>query len=96
MQKGADNLQATRHKRYQQEARDIAYKEDSKCESCKNVLKDGMRWWKCGKCGGECRVNIHPGFVKRKKAKAKDVEKGEGEGEAEVDVSWWRKCRNAL
>jgi hypothetical protein len=99
MRKGVETLQAARHKRYQQEARDIAYEEDSKCKSCKTALKDGMRWWICGQCGGECRNKIHPGFVKKKKnrAKAKDIEKGDlRDGEAEENVSWWRKWRNAL
>ncbi|KAF2446338.1 hypothetical protein P171DRAFT_430502 [Karstenula rhodostoma CBS 690.94] len=95
MDKHVDTLQAERHKRYHQEVRDIAYKENSKCGSCKMVLKDGMRWWKCGKCGGECRDEIHPAFVKRKKEK--DFEKGDvGNRETDEDGSWWRRWRNVL
>ncbi|KAK7190155.1 hypothetical protein PSPO01_03876 [Paraphaeosphaeria sporulosa] len=95
MSTDVDTLQAARHRRYQQEARDIAYDENSKCGDCKKVLKDGMRWWKCGKCSGECRDKIHPGFVKTKKVR--DPEKGDvGNGGIDEDVSWWRKWRNVL
>lgn len=95
MSKDVDSLQAMRHKRYQQEARDIAYEENSKCGGCKKMFKDGMRWWKCGKCGGECRDKIHPGFVKRKKDK--DPEKGNvANGGTDEYVPWLRKWGNVL
>ncbi|KAL5414534.1 hypothetical protein PMIN04_008993 [Paraphaeosphaeria minitans] len=95
MVKYVNTLQAARHKRYQQEARNIAYKENSECGGCKKVLKDGMRWWKCKKCGGECRDKIHPGFVKRKKER--DIEKGDGgNGEQDANASWWTKWRSIL
>lgn len=95
MTKDVDALQAARHKRYQQEARDIAYRENSKCGGCKKVLKDGLRWWQCGKCKGECRDKIHPGFVRTDKAK--DSEKGDVRDlETTEDTSLWRKWRDIL
>lgn len=33
-----------------------------------------MRFWICGKCGGECRSRIHPGYVR--KSKLQDLETG--------------------
>ena len=84
-------LRENRYMRYRQEARDVAEGknlgpgEKVKCGGCKLDLKDGTRWWVCGKCKGECRDAIHPPFVKKKKRtvdveKANRVEQEEGEG----------------
>lgn len=73
-------LQSARHRRYEKECRDIAYKKGSKCGLCKKELKHWARWWKCGRCAGECRDKIHPGFVRGRKVKEKDVETGDAGG----------------
>jgi hypothetical protein len=74
-------LREKRYLRYRQEARDIAEGKNLppgkkvKCGGCNLDLKDGTRWWVCGKCSGECRDAIHPPFVKTRKTV--DVEKQE-------------------
>lgn len=92
-------MQTIRHKRYQQEARDIGYGrrvlngEAVKvfCGCCKGELKSGIRWWVCGKCKGECRDAIHPPYVGKRRDR--DVESGENEDEKteEAKEPWWRK-----
>lgn len=88
-----EEMQTTRHRRYQQEARDIAEGknlkdgEKVKCGSCKKELKSGMRFWVCGRCKGECRDRIHPPYVKPKEDR--DVEKGEEESKAQAEDRKW-------
>ncbi|KAF2181723.1 hypothetical protein K469DRAFT_256094 [Zopfia rhizophila CBS 207.26] len=74
-------MQKARHKRYQQEARDLAIgtylgpDEKVKCGGCKNELKTGTRWWVCGRCKRECRDAIHPAWIGKRMGP--DLEKGE-------------------
>lgn len=75
-------LQAERHRRYEQECKDNANNK-TRCGNCSKELRPGVRWWKCVKCGGECRAKIHPGYVRRGKG---DVESGNGGGEGEKKV----------
>lgn len=82
--------------RYRQEARDVAEGknlgpgEKVKCEGCKLDLKDGTRWWVCGKCKGECRDAIHPPFVKKKK-RTVDIEKANRAEQEEGEGNGWAK-----
>ena len=69
--------------RYEQECRSIA-KSTKECGKCAVDLKPGARWWKCVKCGGECRAKIHPGYVGKV---MEDVERGDDGGEA----GWWAR-----
>src|SRR5690606_22957238 len=37
---------------------------NQKCSECLVELPDhGPRWWICGRCRGECRNSIHPGWA---------------------------------
>ncbi|KAF2865047.1 hypothetical protein BDV95DRAFT_266329 [Massariosphaeria phaeospora] len=93
-QKDITEMQAARHRRYQQEASDIASGkrlkagEKTKCGHCMSELDYGTRFWVCGECNGECRDKIHPPYVKRKREY--DVERAEGQVEtSDEDGQWW-------
>ncbi|KAF2474143.1 uncharacterized protein BDR25DRAFT_119377 [Lindgomyces ingoldianus] len=95
------NMVKDRQKRYQQEARDIAFGihlppgEKPKCAKCLKVFQSGTRWWKCKKCSGECRDNIHPPFVgKRKELDVEKAERAAAENEETGFVKWLPFLRN--
>jgi hypothetical protein len=85
-------MQTTRHRRYIQEARDIANGKflkpgkKTRCGGCKKELESGTRFWVCGKCKGECRDTIHPSYVVKKK----DVDIEMGEKSKELNRERWR------
>lgn len=86
-------LQTRRHKRYEQECRDIAFKERLRCGHCNQELGK-MRWWKCVQCEGECRDKIHPEFAE--KAKDRDVENGVVNMEGDRNTKSWRRKLSAI
>ncbi|KAH7122625.1 hypothetical protein B0J11DRAFT_531944 [Dendryphion nanum] len=90
-------MQQTRHRRYVQEVRDLAYSchwSMKICDKCKKDLTSGMRWWVCVRCKGECRDCIHPSYVGKKKDNDDAEKQGqEGKTEGEVARAWWRVFR---
>jgi hypothetical protein len=84
-----EEMRIARQKRYEQQARDIAAKE-VKCAGCNKDFKHGTRFWVCRKCKGECRSQIHPSYVKKRKVKEGDLESGEKEWGLGDDSTSWR------
>ncbi|KAF2107579.1 hypothetical protein BDV96DRAFT_589010 [Lophiotrema nucula] len=91
-----NEMQETRQKRYEQQARDkaegkfLAPNENVKCGNCKQDLKSGTRWWVCGKCKGECRDKMHPPYVGKKRLSDVEMAETHNEKVEELESSRWK------